>query len=113
MNSTTSTSAITDPLVLSATHTVNAGYVGAILPFIILAFLFGVLNDMYNFRARAARAINARYGAYWRSKIGAIEERLELEEEAWQKILAEREVQRLEEEMEQAQAPLVSGNAMV
>lgn len=67
---------ITDPSTLDSQESVNIGYVGVILPFMVIAFIIAALNDYLNLRGRAARMIDRRYGAYWREKHIAREELL-------------------------------------
>jgi hypothetical protein len=65
-NSTAGTN--TEDAIMAAQSYVNEGYVGAIIPFLVLAFILGTLAQFLHWRERASRRLNARYGAHWRQK---------------------------------------------
>ncbi|KAF2742276.1 hypothetical protein M011DRAFT_529927 [Sporormia fimetaria CBS 119925] len=59
---------------------INSGYVAGFIPFIVIAFILGLLFSYFAGRQRTLRWLNGKCGAYFHEKARHREDRIELEE---------------------------------
>ncbi|KAF2275589.1 uncharacterized protein EI97DRAFT_443034 [Westerdykella ornata] len=80
-NSATSTAgAMLDPDIISSHHTENQGYVGAVIPFVVLMFIIGALWHRMGWREQTIGWLDAKFGQRLREKARAREDMIERKE---------------------------------